>query len=191
MRLLLAISVLTIATAVQASRFVVVVHTTDQQVRRFICPSRVESNARNAVRTVVERHGSYSWRPLGGKPPYKLIESGCDAIGNVSVTVMDALGQLATGYGVVGVLQYDQLVDCGLPTFARDTVRAPKRVVDQARGRWSSAGEDRPPQPHREAEPRRDTGTTGASPAPRPQREPMPTRTERVPPPPQRSNPVR
>lgn len=82
----------------------VVVHTRDAEVDVYRCDCGVDDiDCTPVTRTVVRSNGSMNWHVVGGVAPYTLISTrGEDHNGTISVTVMDAVGNISTSYGTIG-----------------------------------------------------------------------------------------
>lgn len=101
MRSLLLVLLLSSATAASVKGMSVVVYTSDRVVVDYVCTERRALGSRDAVRRVVQAPGRFNWHVVNGKAPYHVMDQYTDEAGNVCITVMDALGNLASGCGII------------------------------------------------------------------------------------------
>jgi hypothetical protein len=79
--------------------------------------------------------GRVQWHAVGGIPPYKLIENRVAKDGLVTVTVMDAAGNIGTGLGMMGQQVQEVSVDCrtSFETVDKTVTNGPGRIKAQER----------------------------------------------------------
>lgn len=118
MRNLFLMLLMTSATAVSANKMAVVVHTSDRVVVDYVCTDRLNRGQNNAVRHVVQATGRFDWHVSNGKAPYHIVEQERDDAGNVCITVMDAVGNMATGCGIIAERRVVASVNC--PQYFQD-----------------------------------------------------------------------
>ena len=110
----------------------VVVHTTDARrtVRRCL---RIQ-NAPVALPALAEEMepGRVSWHVSGGRAPYALVRDERDLAGNVCITVRDADGREATGWGVVAEQLQEVYVDCSMGMGGAKSMHATPQGASEA-----------------------------------------------------------
>jgi hypothetical protein len=94
-----------------AKEMIVVVHTRDILVTEYVCRERSASGSGDAVRSVVTRHGGFNWHVVGGVPPYTVINDE-EGGGMMCVTVIDAIGNVASGCGTIQIFTERLTVSC-------------------------------------------------------------------------------
>ena len=127
MRKLILLSLAAMPMLVQAKNMHVVVHTRDREVVKYICEDRANEKGALAHRTIVRYGGSVTWHGVGGVAPYTVIDIERDALGNVCITAMDALGSMATGCGLMIERTHIVAMECGKePSLDSCNVRRPE-----------------------------------------------------------------
>lgn len=168
MRTVIMFVLLSASMAAAARDLFVVVYTRDTEVTEYHCVCASGSNVIERARQVVRSKGSVSWHAVGGVAPYTVIDQVIDAYGLVSVTVLDAAGNVATGTGIIGTQRLEVNVPCpeqkapcqlGMTTMKRVDQRdqAPSArlakphgpIAPRERPSELSRPEDRDPQPER------------------------------------------
>jgi len=106
----------------------VVVTTLDPVVREFTssCPDANGIRGSVLLRREVYIAGRVTWHTVGGVEPITLVSKHHDGSGNVEITVMDALGTIAIGYGVVQTVRTTHAMPCP----ARGTVQPAARAAN-------------------------------------------------------------
>ena len=196
MRTLIMTVLLLGSTAAMARDMFVVVNTRDTEVDVYRCNCGVDDpDCEPITRTVVRSVGSMNWHVVGGVAPYTLISAlREDHNGNISVTVMDAVGTISTSYGTIGTqIRYFDMAcegvkeeNCATPLF----IPSQKKAKDQAKARTPSTGPVREPRtydPDRVREPVQPSRTSESTFEVRPSRE----RPSPAPAPPPAPAPVR
>lgn len=115
-----------------AKKLIVVVHTQDALVREFrcACSERVEPGDRPTQR-VVRIPGRVTWHTVGGVEPITLLTQHTDGSGVVEVVVMDAVGAIAIGYGVIETVRTQQMMSCP-PTLVVPPAACPNNAPSVA-----------------------------------------------------------
>lgn len=96
-----------------AGDLIVVVYTTDAKVVRYTCANDVQNPyaGGSVVMRTDHQRGGAQWHAVGGVPPYKLVGYE-NAGGLVAVTMMDAVGNVATGLGAIGQQVQEVVANC-------------------------------------------------------------------------------
>lgn len=103
MRTLIMTGLMLASTGAMARDMFVVVHTRDVEVDIYRCNCEIDKpGCEPMTRKVVRHPGSMRWHVVGGVAPYTVINGGGEGAGIVSITVMDAVGNIATSYGTIG-----------------------------------------------------------------------------------------
>ncbi len=125
MRKIILISLLTLPSISKSMH--VVVHTRDREVVKYICEDRADEKDALAHRTIVRFGGSVTWHGVGGVAPYTVIDIERDALGNVCITAMDAMGSMATGCGLMIERTHIVAMECGKePVLDSCSMRMPE-----------------------------------------------------------------
>ncbi len=99
--------------AASASKMHVVVFTRDRVVVEYRCENRVSRlNGTGISRSILQTPASITWHGVGGVPPYTLIEQDIDRFRNVCITIMDAIGTMATGCSILGEQRHLVPIEC-------------------------------------------------------------------------------
>ena len=114
MRALFLFGTLTAALGAFAEELFVVVYTTDAKVVRYTCANDVQSPYANnsVVMRTDYQQGRVQWHAVGGVPPYKVLRNEIASDGQVTVTVMDAEGNVGTGLGLIGRQVQEVTANC-------------------------------------------------------------------------------
>ncbi len=131
MRTLLLLVMLTAVGKMDASRMVVVITTTDRIVVDHM--RRVDANTDNWIRyrSQVQVEARITWHAVGGKAPYRLLDQHCEDLGIISITVMDARGEIATAKSVIREIRLTQLDDRLQPATPQAACHTATSLVDQ------------------------------------------------------------
>lgn len=161
-------SILLIALLFSADAFAdplrIVMRTKDRLVVEYRCLNTQDWLVQNVpvMRTDVRQHGYVMWYVVGGVPPYTIVESDGHLDGRVCVTVVDAMGQVATASGSFNTLVDLVTQECPPsdpgPRTGKDNGHYTRRIDRYAAydGRYRSPAT---PQP-------RDPSTTRSKPGP-------------------------
>ena len=180
MRTLIMTGLLLGSTAAMARDMFVVIHTRDAEVDVYRCGC--DDNDADCVpvtRSVMRHPGSMNWHVVGGIAPYTVINTANDdAIGTVSVTVMDAIGNVSTSHAIIGVqCRYFNVSCADEGTEAEATplcIPKEKKPKEPAKSRPPGTGqvrEPRPLDPEKMREPAQPGRTTESNFEARPSRE--------------------
>lgn len=123
---------LLLATTGMARKMFVVVHTSDRVVREYVCRTDGIAEVRQG-RQIITRAGGFNWHVVNGVPPYTVIHSDRDGVGSNCVTVIDAVGNVATGCGIVQVFVETVYENCNLRTPGPAAPVIPDSIVHQGR----------------------------------------------------------
>lgn len=163
-RLLFLLAILS-ASDVMADPLRIVMRSKDSFVVEYRCMNSQDRLQLNVPvqRTIVRQQGYVMWYVVGGVPPYTIVESEGRSTGQVCVTVVDAMGQIATATGAYNTIVDREVLECPLPESAqtigsadsdRDVRRVDRFKADD--GRYRSPATPRP----------RDTSTIRSKPGP-------------------------
>jgi hypothetical protein len=121
---------LTAVGKVDASRMVVVITTTDRIVVDHM--RRVDANTDNWIRyrSEMQVEARINWHVVGGKAPYRLLDQHCEDLGIISITVMDARGEIATAKSVIREVRRTRLDDRLQPATPQAACHA-ATMIDQ------------------------------------------------------------
>lgn len=169
-----------------AEKLIVVVYTIDAKevvyrCRPVVCTDgqRGSYAQRGLVMQTYTVSGRVMWHAVGGVPPYKEIVNRVDKDGVVTVTVMDAAGNVGSGAGMIARQVQEVSVDCRTEfatentrvTYGPDRARTPERcAVPSTKSTRSVSTGDRTVKTDM-----RKTGT--GAPSPPPPVPPLPSRT--------------